>query len=292
MINTDAFYLLVLGTAGAYAVYSMNERPRSHIVEGAGHVSSDGTVTTVMQNSLDVLMSRITKYHKQVNSSTEDQPEQEDEQGEENDGTHLYHFNELIIAEKQNFQNYMNTLDNKKLSQQQASLIALRQDLANIYSLVMAYANDQDTAYQQQQQRIDVLSQMEELNQETIKDTTASLKEQGTNKRRLIKNNEYFLNRYRAINEIIRYLILFIVILTFVQYLYIKGYFSESFGSIFVPLLIGVALFFLYYKYINIMRRNPLDYDEIDWNDVPVKGKKSEEFTGMPADTFSGISNV
>lgn len=292
MINTDAFYLLVLGTAGAYAVYSMNERPRSHIVEGAGHVSSDGTVTTVMQNSLDVLMSRITKYHKQVNSSTEDQPEQEDEQGEENDGTHLYHFNELIIAENQNFQNYMDTLNNNKLSQQQASLIALRQDLANIYSLVMAYANDQDTAYQQQQQRIDVLSQMEELNQETIKDTTASLKEQGTNKRRLIKNNEYFLNRYRAINEIIRYLILFIVILTFVQYLYIKGYFSESFGSIFVPLLIGVALFFLYYKYINIMRRNPLDYDEIDWNDVPVKGKKSEEFTGMPADTFSGISNV
>lgn len=292
MINTDAFYLLVLGTAGAYAVYSMNERPRSHVIEGAGPVSSDGTVTTVMQNSLDVLMSRITKYHKQVNSSTEDQPEQEDEQGEENDGTHLYHFNELIIAENQNFQNYMDTLNNNKLSQQQASLIALRQDLANIYSLVMAYANDQDTAYQQQQQRIDVLSQMEELNQETIKDTTASLKEQGTNKRRLIKNNEYFLNRYRAINEIIRYLILFIVILTFVQYLYIKGYFSESFGSIFVPLLIGVALFFLYYKYINIMRRNPLDYDEIDWNDVPVKGKKSEEFTGMPADTFSGISNV
>ena len=82
------------------------------------------------------------------------------------------------------------------------------------------------------------------------------------------------------------------MVILFVQYLYIKGYFSESFGSIFVPLLIGVALFFLYYKYINIMRRNPLDYDEIDWNDVPVKGKKSEEFTGMPADTFSGISNV
>ena len=156
----------------------------------------------------------------------------------------------------------------------------------------MAYASEKDADLQEQRQRIDVLSQMEELNQETIKDTTASLKEQGTNKRRLIKNNEYFLNRYRAINEIIRYLILFIVILTFVQYLYIKGYFSESFGSIFVPLLIGVALFFLYYKYINIMRRNPLDYDEIDWNDVPVKGKKSEEFTGMPADTFSGISNV
>ena len=290
MINTDAFYLLVLGTAGAYAVYSMNERPRTHVIEGAGHVSSDKT--TDMQNHLDVLMSRITKYHKQVSSSTEEQPEQEDEQGEENDGTHLYHFNELIIAENQNFQNYMETLTNDKLSEQQTSLIALRQDLANIYSLVMDYASNQDTTLQQQKQRIDILSQMEELNQETIKDTTASLKEQGTNKRRLIKNNEYFLNRYRAINEIIRYLILFIVILTFVQYLYIKGYFSESFGSIFVPLLIGVALFFLYYKYINIMRRNPLDYDEIDWNDVPVKGKKSEEFTGMPADTFSGISNV
>ena len=288
MINTDAFYLLVLGTAGAYAVYSMNERPRTHVIEGAGHVSSDGT--TDMQNRLDVLMSRITKYHKQVSSSTEEQPE--DEEGEENDGTHLYHFNELIIAENQNFQNYMETLTNDKLSEQQTSLIALRQDLANIYSLVMDYASNQDTTLQQQKQRIDILSQMEELNQETIKDTTASLKEQGTNKRRLIKNNEYFLNRYRAINEIIRYLILFIVILTFVQYLYIKGYFSESFGSIFVPLLIGVSLFFLYYKYINIMRRNPLDYDEIDWNDVPVKGKKSEEFTGMPADTFSGISNV
>ena len=40
------------------------------------------------------------------------------------------------------------------------------------------------------------------------------------------------------------------------------------------------------------MRRNPLDYDEINWNDVPVKEKENEEFTGMPADTFSGISNV
>ena len=48
MINTDAFYLLVLGTAGAYArFYSMNERPRSHVVEGAGHVLSD--TTTAMQ---------------------------------------------------------------------------------------------------------------------------------------------------------------------------------------------------------------------------------------------------
>ena len=98
----------------------------------------------------------------------------------------------------------MDTLNNNKLSQQQASLIALRQDLANIYSLVMAYASEQDTTLQEQRQRIDVLSQMEELNQETIKDTTASLKEQGTNKRRLIKNNEYFLNRYRAINEIMQ----------------------------------------------------------------------------------------
>ena len=304
MINTDAFYLLVLGTAGAYAVYSMNERPRSHIVEGAGHVSSDGT--TDMQNRLDVLMSRITKYHKQVNESNEGEAyelkadksidyDNENRKGEEDDGSHLYHFNDLIKADSSNFRVYTNENDKHPLDPtptQQASLIALRQDLANIYSLVMAYASEQDTTLQEQRQRIDVLSQMEELNQETIKDTTASLKEQGTNKRRLIKNNEYFLNRYRAINEIIRYLILFIVILTFVQYLYIKGYFSESFGSIFVPLSIGVALFFLYYKYINIMRRNPLDYDEIDWNDVPVKGKKSEEFTGMPADTFSGISNV
>ena len=131
-------------------------------------------------------MSKITKYHKQVSGSNQGEAYKLnddktitydiDGDDQEDSGTHLSHFNDLISADAANFNPPTPADPLYSTTTQQQKLIELRQDLANIYSLVMAYANDQDTAYQQQQQRIDILSQMEELNQETIKDTTGILK--------------------------------------------------------------------------------------------------------------------
>jgi hypothetical protein len=268
MNNTDAIYLLVLGAAGIYAIQTMDKRPRIHMIEGFNDTSSETS------SALDSLMGDITDYYKNNDGAyTVDgvgnlQDYDKTNEVETNSNTILSKFNGLLVA--------ANPDELKSTAAQQQGIVELRQKLAQIYALVINYSMEQDDIINKQQQRLDTLSEMEELNSETIKDTTASIAEQGDNKRRLIKNNEYFLNRYRAINDIVRYLILFIVLLTVIQYLNIKGIFGEEFGSIIVSVFIGSYAFFLWYKYINIIKRSPLDYDEIMWSETAPKEKKIE----------------
>ncbi len=281
-MNTDAFYLLVLAGAGAYAIKNIEKRPRSHLIEGFGDDPTEKTSQT--KTALDTLMGKITKYYKKDSGESYDVAVGTDgtvtsdynigNVGEEaGTGTLLESFNPLITAADDA---NIGTGFIPTVSDHQIKLISLRQTLAEIYGLVSQYSIEQDDAIMRQKEKVALLSDMEELNRDSIVDTTATLLEQGNNKRRLIQNNEYFLNRYRSINDILRYLILFIVTLTIIQYLNIKGFFGESLGGIFVPVTISVFIFILWFKYNNITRRNPNNFDEIVWNDL-VPGKKAAD---------------
>lgn len=261
--HMDTIYLFMLGGAGIYAIISMNERPQPHQLEGFNG-TANSTITT---SALESLMGDITGFFKKgetayrVDSVGNLTNYDKTNEAETDSNTILSNFNELLIA--------VNPGELVSSAAQQEGIIKLRQKLAQIYALVINYSIEQDDIIKQQEERLETLNNMERLNTNTIKDATDAVLEQGRNKRRLIKNNEYFLNRYRAINDIVRYLIIFIVILTIIQYLNIKGFFGEDIGSLIVSIFIGVCAFFLWYKYINIVRRSPLDYDEIIWNDAP-----------------------
>ena len=255
MINSDTLYLLVLGAAGIYAIKTMDKRPRSHRIEGME--------TQTMKNTLKTEMEKITVHY--GNSSVDKDPETDS-------NNYLYPFNDFITAADSN----ISTEGAKLTKKHQENLINLRGTLATIYNLVDVYSDAKETKIQELQDKLDILGNMEELNTDAIVESTNSLKDQGLNKRRLIKNNEYFLNRYRAINDIIRYLILFIILVTVIQYLNIKGMFGQEFGGIIVAVFIACYLFFLWYKYIDIVKRNPLDYDEIMWGEIAPEEKNED----------------
>jgi hypothetical protein len=255
MINSDTLYLLVLGAAGIYAIKTMDKRPRSHLIEGME--------TQTMKDTLKTEMEKITVHY--GNSSV-------DKDLETDSNNYLYPFNDFITAADSN----ISTEGAKLTKEHQENLIKLRGTLATIYNLVDVYSAAKESEIQTLQEKIETLSNMEILNTEAIVESTNSLKDQGLNKRRLIKNNEYFLNRYRAINDIIRYLILFIILVTVMQYLNIKGIFGEEFGGIIVAVFIACYLFFLWYKYIDVVKRNPLDYDEIMWGEIAPEEKNED----------------
>ena len=255
MINSDTLYLLVLGAAGIYAIKTMDKRPRSHLIEGME--------TQTMKDTLKTEMEKITVHY--GNSSV-------DKDLETDSNNYLYPFNDFITAADSN----ISTEGAKLTKEHQKNLIQLRGTLATIYNLVDVYSAAKDSEIQTLQEKIETLSNMEILNTEAIVESTNSLKDQGLNKRRLIKNNEYFLNRYRAINDIIRYLILFIILVTVMQYLNIKGMFGQEFGGIIVAVFIACYLFFLWYKYIDVVKRNPLDYDEIMWGEIAPEEKNED----------------
>ena len=272
MINSDTLYLLVLGAAGIYAIKTMDKRPRSHLIEGME--------TQTMKDTLKREMGKITKYYTDEATATvgtnniniEDQ-----RTGKDGADNYLYPFNDFITAaNKQNLVDEINSYSETKIVTLQGNLIALRETLATIYKDVELYSDAKDDIIQELQLQVDTLGDMEKLNVNAIEESTKSLKEQGLNKRRLIKNNEYFLNRYRAINDIIRYLILFIILVTVMQYLNIKGMFGQEFGGIIVAVFIACYLFFLWYKYIDVVKRNPLDYDEIMWGEIAPEEKNED----------------
>ena len=257
MINSDTLYLLVLGAAGIYAIKTMDKRPRSHLIEGME--------TQTMKDTLKTEMEKITVHY--GNSSV-------DKDLETDSNNYLYPFNDFITASDKT--NLDVAADNFTIDVHQNNLIELRGTLAAIYNIVEVYSEAKDTEIKTLKDKIDTLSNMEKLNTEAIVESTNSLKDQGLNKRRLIKNNEYFLNRYRAINDIIRYLILFIILVTVMQYLNIKGMFGQEFGGIIVAVFIACYLFFLWYKYIDVVKRNPLDYDEIMWGEIAPEEKNED----------------
>ena len=257
MINSDTLYLLVLGAAGIYAIKTMDKRPRSHLIEGME--------TQTMKDTLKTEMEKITVHY--GNSSVDKDPETDS-------NNYLYPFNDFITASDQT--NLDVVADSFTIGVHQKNLIDLRGTLATIYNLVEVYSAAKESEIQTLQEKIETLGNMERLNTEAIVESTNSLKDQGLNKRRLIKNNEYFLNRYRAINDIIRYLILFIILVTVMQYLNIKGMFGEEFGGIIVAVFIACYLFFLWYKYTDVVKRNPLDYDEIMWGEIAPEEKNED----------------
>ena len=58
------------------------------------------------------------------------------------------------------------------------------------------------------------------------------------------------------------------------QYLNIKGLLGQDFGGIIVSVFVACYLFFLWYKYIDIVKRSPIDYDEIMWGEIAPEKKE------------------
>jgi hypothetical protein len=114
---------------------------------------------------------------------------------------------------------------------------------------------------------------LEEVSSDLISSETNNLKQQEINKKRLIQNNDYYVNRYVALTNIVKMLILFSIIMIALMYLANKDFLPGFITEIGIPFFFALMIFYIIYLYVDIKRRNPLNYDEYDLTFV----KPSEE---------------
>lgn len=106
---------------------------------------------------------------------------------------------------------------------------------------------------------------LEEVSRDLVNNETSSLKQQEINKKRIIQNNDYYVNRYKALINIVKMLILFSIIMIFLMYLANKEYLPAIMTEIGMPFIFAIMIFYIFYLYIDIKRRNPINYDEYEF---------------------------
>jgi len=116
-----------------------------------------------------------------------------------------------------------------------------------------------------------------------MKDEKNNIKEETINKRRLIQNNLYYNRRYQALVRIVQIIIIVSILTYLTIYLNNWGYISETIGFLLPLVIIAIGLFTVFYLYVDILRRNPLDYDEFNWKFTPPLDTKlnTEGFTSL-----------
>ena len=110
------------------------------------------------------------------------------------------------------------------------------------------------------------------------KDQYNTLVNERQNKRRIVKNNKYYENRYSALSSILFRLTLIILLFTGLIWLNNRGYLGESIPSILFPVLLAVSLFYILKLYVDVQSRNATDYDKYDFYFNP-NDPKSEGFS-------------
>tara|TARA_B100001063_G_scaffold242656_1_gene271744 strand:+ start:10426 stop:11214 length:789 start_codon:yes stop_codon:yes gene_type:complete len=261
MFNSDTFQLLILTTAAGYATYTLTNIPRTHIIEGNAGIDQNNSETNSetsnitskisgIENEINVIIDTIDSYYTQ-DADTGDQSE----------------INKFIAADN-GYGDLKEELDD--LNTQVTKIPVL---LGNINDNISGDIENINKKLVQ-------LTEIETVNHDILNNNTDSIKQQITNRKRLIRNNQYFAQRYQAMNDIIRYIIIIIVIMTFLLYLNARGFFSEGLSGIIIPTVSSLFIFFIFYQYMNIVRRNPLNFDEIQW-DTSSEPKKNENFNNI-----------
>ena len=279
MFNSDTFQLLILTTAAGYATYTLTNRPRTHIIEGNTGIE-DGNET---ENITENITSKISGIENQINVIIEDINSYYTRDESSNDQSEI---NKFIAAENISICNTTTTSvtptvnNDINITDLKGELDDLNTQVAKIPELLGKINGNILVDIKNINNKLVQLTEIETVNNDILNNNTDSIKQQITNRKRLIRNNQYFAQRYQAMNDIIRYIIIIIVIMTFLLYLNARGFFSEGLSGIIIPTVSSLFIFFIFYQYMNIVRRNPLNFDEIQW-DTSSEPKKNENFNNI-----------
>lgn len=149
----------------------------------------------------------------------------------------------------------------------------IRSKLQTLYTALQAHETSTLETSSMLTTALENIQGLEEVSGDLISSETNNLKQQEINKKRLIQNNDYYVNRYVALTNIVKMLILFSIIMVALMYLANKDFLPGFITEIGIPFLFALMAFYIFYLYIDIKRRNPLNYDEYDLTFV----KPSEE---------------
>lgn len=277
MFNSDTFQLLILTTAAGYATYTLTNRPRTHIIEGNTGIDETSNETSNITSKISTIEDEINDIIENINSYyTQDGTK----------GGNQSEINKFIAADNISICNNTTSSETPTVNNDisirglKGELDDLKTQVAKIPDLLDDINKNISTDIGNINTKLQKLSEIETVNNDILNNNTDSIKQQITNRKRLIRNNQYFAQRYQAMNDIIRYIIIIIVIMTFLLYLNARGFFSEGLSGIIIPTVSSLFIFFIFYQYMNIVRRNPLNFDEIQW-DTSSEPKKNENFNNI-----------
>lgn len=156
----------------------------------------------------------------------------------------------------------------------------------NIQSGLTTVKSDYQTAIDGLQSEVDTVLSVRSDTLNEKEDEHNSLVNERQNKRRLVKNNKYYEERYSALSGILLRLCIIIAIFTGLIWLNNRSYLGTTAPSIIFPVLIAFSIFYILYLYVDVQSRNSSDYAKIDFVFNPDDPNNSDNFT-----TIEEVSN-
>lgn len=115
------------------------------------------------------------------------------------------------------------------------------------------------------EEQIKSVGELEKSTHARIRKEIDNLEDKEISKKRLIENNMYFAQKYKAMTYVMQMLVVFVVVFFILQFLMNLGWLSRELGNFVMPIYLASAIAYLIHLYIDILRRNPLNYNEYQW---------------------------
>jgi hypothetical protein len=168
-----------------------------------------------------------------------------------------------------NAQNLLNTYSSSLSNTDQTNLTNIVQNQQNIQSGLSSIKTDYQTVLTGLQSEVNSLVTLRTDAIEEKEDQYNSLVNERQNKRRLVKNNKYYENKYMALSALMLRVSLIILLFSGLIWLSNRGYLGESAPAILFPLLFALSLFYLLTLYVDIQSRNATDFDKYNFQFNP-----------------------
>jgi hypothetical protein len=104
------------------------------------------------------------------------------------------------------------------------------------------------------------------LNSESIltSDRLAKMKNESTNKMRMVEINNYYANKYNDQSEIMKIIILTCIIVLFLWY--VNNIVQSSIFYVLIAVVVAVSCVVIFWKSYYLILRNNIDYDQFDFD--------------------------
>jgi hypothetical protein len=166
-------------------------------------------------------------------------------------------------------ENLLSTYSATLSTTDQTNLTNIVQNQQNIQSGLSSVKTDYQTVLTGLQSEVSSLVTLRTDAIEEKEDQYNSLVNERQNKRRLVKNNKYYEERYMALSSIMIRVALIILLFTGLIWLNNRGYLGETLPSILFPVLIAFSIFYILKLYVDIQSRNATDFDKYDFQFNP-----------------------
>tara|TARA_E500000331_G_C17212048_1_gene694187 strand:+ start:639 stop:1505 length:867 start_codon:yes stop_codon:yes gene_type:complete len=176
-------------------------------------------------------------------------------------------------------QNLLNTYSGSLSSTDTTNLTNIIQNQQNIQSGLSTVKTDYTTVLSSLENETNALVSLRTDAIEEKQDQYDTLVNERQNKRRLVKNNKYYENRYIALSNVMFRLSLIILVFTGLIWLNNRGYLGEGFAPILFPVLIALSLFYILKLYVDIQSRNSSDFDKYNFEFNAENPNENENFT-------------